>query len=138
MPRIMKIDTPCQLLYDFSRIPDRSKVEMWVEGKKGDFACLARVRTQESLEIIEHDELFREMGGTNSAKVTLRSPKKYVVTIFINFRKDVTATLEFRLVQPGGGGNHTGTPVRCTIHGKKGQEAPAQAFVLKTLQNVGN
>jgi hypothetical protein len=133
MPKTMMIDTPCQLLYDFSRIPDRSKVEMWVEGKKGDFVCLARVRTQNSLQIVEHDELFRETGGTNSAKVTLRSPKKYVVTIFINFRKDSTATLEFRLVQPGGG-NHTGTPVSCTIKGKKDQEAPAQAFVLKTLQ----
>jgi hypothetical protein len=130
--------TECQLIYDYFRIPSGSRVEMWVEGGATDFVCTARVKTRTSLQVFDDAALHRAPGGGTMATFPLAHAETYVVTVFVNFRRDATATLAFQIVKPDGSSGpamHGTTPLRCTITGQAGDEADPRTFFLQTLKS---
>jgi len=128
---------PCKKrLYDFYRIPDGSVAELWVAGEKGAFQSTLRVRTATSHSTLSHDDLYRAEGTTKKARIPLRAPGKYLITLWTHFSKKTTIAIAFRIVKPAGspGPNHHGsTPLRCTVTADKGTEDD-RAFLLFTIQ----
>lgn len=128
---------PCdKRLYDFYRIPDGSKVEMWVEGEKNAFQCAARLRTVAGHSTLSHEDLYRAEGTSTTARIPLQAPGKYLITLWTHFSKKTTVTVAFQIAKPAGspGPDHHGsTPIRCTVTADEGREDD-RAFLLFTTQ----
>jgi len=130
---------PCESrLYDFYRIPDGSTAELWVEGEEGAFVVSARVRTQDSSDTLSHGSLYRRPGAESKAEVPLRAPSKYVITLWLHFKRQTTVTIQFRIAKPAGSSGpryHSSTPIRCSVTAEEGTEDD-RAFTLFTARTA--